>query len=41
MLFVAGFLAILGLVVGYVYKVVSPQYPPRGQQVQAESEQKT
>jgi membrane protein implicated in regulation of membrane protease activity len=41
-LFAAGALAILGLVVGYVYKVVSPQYPRRGQQVQqAESEQKT
>lgn len=41
-LFAVGVLAILALVVGYLYKVVRPQYPPRGQQVQqAESAQKT
>ena len=40
-LFVAGALAILAFVVGYLYKVVMPQYPPRGQRVQADSQQKS
>jgi hypothetical protein len=41
-LFGMGVLAILAIVVGYVYKVVMPQYPRRGQQVQQpESRQKT
>jgi membrane protein implicated in regulation of membrane protease activity len=40
-LFVAGALAILAFVVGYLYKVVMPQYPRRGQRVQADSQQKT
>jgi membrane protein implicated in regulation of membrane protease activity len=41
-LFATGVLAILALVIGYLYKVVRPQYPGRGQQVQqAESTQKT
>ncbi len=41
-LFAMGVLAILAIVVGYVYKVVMPQYPRRGQQVQQpESRQKT
>ena len=41
-LFAMGVLAILAIVVGYVFKVVTPQYPRRGQQVQQpESRQKT
>jgi membrane protein implicated in regulation of membrane protease activity len=37
-LFATGVLAIVALVIGYLYKVVRPQYPSRGQQ--AESTQK-
>ena len=41
-LFAMGVLAILAIVVGYVYKVVMPAVPGRGQQVQQpESGQKT
>ena len=38
-----GVLLVLAVVVGYLYKVVMPQYPRRGQQVleQPESRQKT
>jgi membrane protein implicated in regulation of membrane protease activity len=40
-LFATGVLAIVALVIGYLYKVVRPQYPSRGQQLQqAESTQK-
>ena len=42
-LFAMGVLLVLAVVVGYLYKVVMPQYPHRGQQVleQPESRQKT
>jgi formate-dependent nitrite reductase membrane component NrfD len=33
-LFVAGVAAVIALVVGYLMKVVAPQYPRRGQQRQ-------
>jgi formate-dependent nitrite reductase membrane component NrfD len=41
-LFAMGVIGVLAVVVGYLYKVVLPQYPRRGQQVeQPESRQKT
>ena len=35
-----GVIAILAVVIGYLYKVVSPQYPRRGQVVQPQSQNK-